>query len=237
MMRIDANSGSSRSDEVITFFFDYVSPYAYLAWTQVLRIERIYDVQFRLVPVLFAGLLNAHGQKGPAEIPAKRRWMIGNVLHHAAALGVPIRKPAYHPFNPLLALRITAACDEVLELRKLVNSFFRAIWVNSVHMSEPDSVKNCLNADGLIGSELVRGGQSDEAKLILHENTGDAIAAGVFGVPTFIFQDQLYWGLSDLALIEAILQGQPTPPSSVANEWAKEVKPSANRNKLTGQDK
>ena len=98
-----------RSASAVTYYFDYISPYAYLAWTQVHRVAAPHGRAVESVPVLFAALLDANGQKGPAEIPRKRVYLFKDVIRSAHSLGEPIAPPASHPFNPLLALRVTAA--------------------------------------------------------------------------------------------------------------------------------
>ncbi len=92
----------------LRFYVDYISSNAYLAWLALPRLVAKYDIEIEPVPVLFAGLLEAHGQLGPAEVPAKILWMWKNNLRKAAQLGAPLNRPAYHPFNPLLALRASS---------------------------------------------------------------------------------------------------------------------------------
>src|SRR5215831_9421049 len=91
----------------IQFYFDYESPNAYLAWTQLPKLADRYGFTVEPVPVLYAALLDAHGQLGPAEVSAKGRWMSRNLLRKALLLAVPLNPPAFLPFNPLLALRVT----------------------------------------------------------------------------------------------------------------------------------
>ena len=85
----------------LRFYFDYLSTNAYLAWLQMPTLARRYGVVVEPVPVLFAGLLEAHGTSGPGEVPAKALWMFKNNLRKAALPGVPLNAPAFHPFNPL----------------------------------------------------------------------------------------------------------------------------------------
>ena len=93
---------------MIRFHFDFISPYAYLAWTQIHALAARHGRSVEPVPVLFAALLDHHGTKGPAEIPAKRRYLMFDVVRKARALGVPIGPPPAHPFDPLLALRVAS---------------------------------------------------------------------------------------------------------------------------------
>jgi 2-hydroxychromene-2-carboxylate isomerase len=92
----------------LTFYFDYISPNAHIAWTQLPTLVERHNLRVNLVPVLFAGLLRAHGQMGPAEQAAKRSWMSQNITRQAPLLGVPLSPPKRHPFNPLLSLRASS---------------------------------------------------------------------------------------------------------------------------------
>lgn len=110
----------------VRFYFDYVSSNPYLAWTQLARLTEGYGVTVDPVPVLFAGLLGAYGQLGPAEVPAKAFWMGKNTLRKAALLGVPLNPPAFHPFNPLLALRASSLPLDPAMRTALIDAFWQA---------------------------------------------------------------------------------------------------------------
>ncbi len=110
----------------IRFLFDYISHNAYLAWTQIGVVAARHGREVEPEAVLFAGLLNAHGQLGPAEIPSKARWMMLDVARKARRLGVPIAPPASHPFPPLLALRVTHAAERGEPRRRSTGSSARS---------------------------------------------------------------------------------------------------------------
>src|SRR3990167_4775339 len=93
----------------ITFYFDFVSPYAYLAFERLPEALMGHSYSMRYQPVLFAGLLKHHGQLGPAEIAPKRDWTYRQVLWQAHQHGVDLQLPAAHPFNPLALLRLAVA--------------------------------------------------------------------------------------------------------------------------------
>src|SRR5262245_3226040 len=170
----------------IRFLFDYISSNAYLLWTQLPRLSAAYGAAIEPVPVLFAGLLEAHGQLGPAEVRPKALWMSRNNLRKAALLGVPLQPPAFHPFSPLLSLRISSLALPEAERSALIDALFRAVWVDGVHVSDPSAVAKLATAAGLRGDELVERAQAPETKAKLRAQTDDAIAAGVFGVPTVL---------------------------------------------------
>jgi 2-hydroxychromene-2-carboxylate isomerase len=193
---------------VIRFSFDYISNNAYLAWAQLPALAARFDCAIEPVPVLFAGLLAAHGQLGPAELPAKARWMAKNVARKCLQLGVPINPPAFHPFNPLLALRASSLPLEPPARRALVDALFRAVWVRSLHVSEPAVVERVADEVGLDGAALVAEAGRPDAKERLRRQTDDAIARGVFGIPSMEVDGELFWGYDDFPYLELFLAGK-----------------------------
>lgn len=202
----------------IRFHFDFISPYAYLAWTQIHALAGRHDAEVEPVPVLFAGLLNHHGQKGPAEIPAKRVYVFKDTLRRATLLKVPVAPPPTHPFNPLLALRAVHAASAESK-RALIDGPFAATWgrapVKGIDRAEV--VEAAARDAGLDGAALIAKAGEQEAKDALRAATEEAIAAGVFGVPTMRVGDELFWGLDSFDLLERYLQGDdPVTPELLA---------------------
>jgi len=191
----------------IRFYFDYISSNAYLAWKVLPQLADRYTRPIELVPVLFAGLLEAHGQLGPAEVPPKTWWMWRNNLRKAAILGVPLEPPAFHPFNPLLALRVSSLPLPADLRRRIVDGLFDAVWARRRHVSEPDVVATVIDEVGGDGQGIVAAAGSPETKAALRQQTDTAIAAGVFGVPTMCVGDELFWGYDDLPYLEGHLDG------------------------------
>ncbi|HEY8493157.1 MAG TPA: 2-hydroxychromene-2-carboxylate isomerase [Myxococcota bacterium] len=203
--------------EPIVFYFDYLSSNAYLAWARLPALAAAYGRPLELEPVLFAGLLDAHGQLGPAEIPAKAWWTWRNNLRKAALLGIPLRPPAFHPFRPLLSLRVSCLPMEENRRRALVDGLFRAAWAESRDLGDPDVVADVARAGGLDGAALVAAANEPEAKARLRARTDAAIAAGVFGVPSMRVGRELFWGYDDLPYLELHLAGRdPIPPAPEA---------------------
>ena len=175
------------------WYFDFVSPFSYLQCEQLPTFERSIRIRYR--PVLFAALLAAHGQKGPAEIASKRRFTYRFVVWQAAKLGIPLKFPAAHPFNPLALLRLAIAADcEPSAVRRL----FRFIWRDGrlgdlpIEWAELISELDIPDAATRIASS--------EVKDALRKSTDDAIARGVFGVPTLAIGDELFWGADATAM-------------------------------------
>ncbi len=203
----------------LAFYFDFVSPYAFIAWTQVHAIAERNGRSVAPIPVLFAGLLDAHGTKGPAEIPAKRTYTFRDAYRKAHRLGLPtLRPPPSHPFNPLLALRVASLPPDPLEQRRLIDALYENAWVNGIGLETPETVGAAATRAGLDGEALVRAATTPEAKERLRAATADAVAHGVFGVPTVLVDDEIFWGTDGLELVEGFLRGEDPVPKDLA--WA-----------------
>jgi 2-hydroxychromene-2-carboxylate isomerase len=216
----------------IRLYFDYISTNAYLAWTQLPELAAKHGCTVEPVPVLFAGLLEAHGQLGPAEVPAKAYWMGRNTLRKAALLRVPMNPPAHHPFNPLLALRMSSlALDDTVRVG-LIDALFRAVWVEGLHVSEPAVLERLADRLGLGGARLVAEAQRDESKARLRRQTDAAVARGVFGVPTMEVGDELFWGYDDFPYLELFLAGKDPLEPAEWERWLGPPRPSAVRRRF-----
>lgn len=168
------------------WYFDFVSPFSYLQCERLPELERSLRIRYR--PVLFAALLEANGHKGPAEIPAKRRFTYRYVIWQAKRLGVPLKFPAAHPFNPLSLLRLAIVADcEPQAVRRI----FRFVWRDGRLGDLPIEWAELLAELGLPGADVA----AAEVKEALRRSTDEAIARGVFGVPTLAIASELFWGV------------------------------------------
>ena len=216
----------------IRFYFDYISTNAYLAWTQLPALAVRHGVAVEPVPVLFAGLLEAHGQLGPAEVRPKALWMFKNNLRKAALLGLRLNPPAFHPFNPLLALRVSALPLAQEARSALIGALFEAVWVNGLHVSEPEVVTRVALEAGLEGADLVARAGLPESKARLRAQTDDAIARGVFGVPSMEVGGEIFWGYDDFPWLDRFLAGQDPLAAREELRELRPVAPSAMRRRV-----
>lgn len=216
------------SQRILKFYFDYISNNAYIAWTQIHDIVKTYDLILEPVPVLFAGLLNAHDQKGPAEIPAKRKWMRNNVIRKAKDLGVPLSPPASHPFNPLLALRASLLDMSDSNRKELITELFECVWARGIDVSREEIITGILSRYGIDKQSSHDLLNSEAIKVKLRNNTDLAVRAGVFGVPTMLIEGQLFWGYDDFPHLIGYLSGNDVLTQAELSNWGK-VKGSAKR--------
>jgi 2-hydroxychromene-2-carboxylate isomerase len=201
----------------LTLYFDYISPYAYLAWTQVHALAERHAIEVEAVPILFAALLDANGQKGPAEIPRKRAYLFRDVFRTAHRLGVPLAPPASHPFNPLLALRVSSAEMSAGERRALIDAIYLATWGRGIDVTNPATIAKIADGVGLDGAALVAWAGSPAGKERVKQRTTEALDRGAFGVPTMIVEGDLFWGFDSFGDIERKLRGEdPITPALIA---------------------
>ena len=183
----------------IAFYFDPISPFAWLAFERLPQVLAgcSYEVDYR--PVLFAGLLQHWGTKGPAEVDPKRAWTFRHVAWLAQRHGIAIQTPAVHPFNPLPLLRLALACGPN---RRVVEALFRHVWVGGADPTDPARLAE-------LATQLAppRDAAAAEVKAELRQSTDAAIAVGVFGVPTFELDGRLFWGVDALDMLREALLG------------------------------
>jgi 2-hydroxychromene-2-carboxylate isomerase len=186
----------------VDWYFDFVSPYSYICLHRLPEISN--PITYK--PVLFAGLLNHFGQKGPAEIPAKRRWTYRWCTWWAKELGVPFRFPAAHPFNPLPHLRLALACGSKPEAVKRI---FEWIWMSG------ENATDAARFSSLCGELKVDPARLADPRIkeALKNNTTEAATRGVFGVPSFAVDGEIFWGADSLEFLKAFLKD----PSTVRN--------------------
>ena len=179
----------------VDWYFDFVSPFSYIC---LHRLEEL-PVKVSYKPVLFAGLLNHWGQKGPAEIPAKRRWTYRWCTWWANQLGITFRFPAEHPFNPLPHLRLALACDCRPEAVKRI---FDSVWMSGANATDPARFTALCHELGVEPADLA----GEPIKALLRRNTEEAAACGVFGVPSFVIDGEVFWGADAVDFVKSFVK-------------------------------
>jgi 2-hydroxychromene-2-carboxylate isomerase len=204
----------------VRFLFDFVSPYSYLAWTQIHRIAERHGREVEPVPVVLGAILKARNAKGPAEVPHRRVYAARDLARLAHAHGVPLVPPPVHPFNSLLPLRLASLPAPAPKKRALVDALFASTWVTGEGITDRAVVARAAGAAGL-GEEALAAAESDENKLRLRRQTDEALAAGVFGVPTMFAGGEMFFGNDSLPHLERFLRGElPAIPAELV-EWGR----------------
>lgn len=169
------------------WYFDFISPFAYLQWRRLKTLRDVLAIE--PVPILFAAVLDQIGQKGPAEIPGKRRFTYRHVQWRARQDGVPLRFPPAHPFNPLAALRLAIAAGGTAAA---IDAIFAQIWQRGEAADTPAALAQTAAVLGIADVDAALAAPA--VKDALRRNTEAALAHGVFGVPTLALGEELFWG-------------------------------------------
>jgi 2-hydroxychromene-2-carboxylate isomerase len=187
----------------LDFYFDVISPFAYLAFERLPQaLEGLsFEVAYR--PVLFAGLLQHWGQKGPAEIEPKRAFTYRHVAWMGHSSGIELALPAAHPFNPLALLRLAWACGNgSTPNRRVCEAVLRHVWRGG---AAADDATRLVALDAELAPALDPRGE--RVKALLRDETARAVAVGVFGVPTVVVEGRAFWGVDALDMLAACLRG------------------------------
>jgi 2-hydroxychromene-2-carboxylate isomerase len=194
----------------VTWYFDFISPYAYFGSHTLARLGDAVSVRYQ--PILFAALLNHWGQKGPAEMATKRVWTYRSCVWWAKQNNVPFQVPASHPFNPLPYLRLCIAAGSSAAA---VNAIFRTLWTTGVDPADAGTVATLAAS---LNVPLERLTDAD-VKNSLRAATEQATREGVFGVPTLLIDGQLFWGNDAVDFAAAFLRD----PSILETEDMKRI--------------
>lgn len=180
--------------KTLDWYFDFISPYAYL---QCMRFPALpAGMQIRIKPVLFGALLENAGTLGPAEVPGKREFTFRQVMWLARRNGVTLKAPPRHPFNPLPVLRLCIALGSPMDTVKRIHEF---IWAEGRDASDPTEFSWLAQRLGVGNPESLIGDPGVKARL--KANTDEAIAARVWGVPSLVVDGIVFWGFDAGAML------------------------------------
>lgn len=177
------------------WYFDFISPFAYLQWQRVRDLAQQHEIEFR--PILFAGLLQHHGHKGPAEIPGKREFTYRFVQWQADRAGIALSFPPAHPFNPLAALRLCIAAGSHAQA---IDAIYAHLWRDGRAGDNADSLRIVASALGIADIETALA--QPAVKERLRANFDAALADGVFGVPSLVAGGEVFWGFDATPMFE-----------------------------------
>ena len=183
----------------VDWYFDFISPFSYLASASLSRLPD--DVQLRPRPILFAGLLQHWNTLGPAEIPPMRKFTFRHVCWLADRDAIELNVPPAHPFNPLRLLRLSILLDSDVAL---VQRLFRFVWAEGRCADDPHHWQALVDELGVADADSAIA--APQIKQRLRENTEAAVERGLFGVPSFVADEELFWGYDALDFLCAWLE-------------------------------
>jgi 2-hydroxychromene-2-carboxylate isomerase len=188
----------------LEFFYDFTSPYSYLASTRVDDLARRTGATLRYRPFLLGGVLKATGNRAPLEVAAKGRHMLVDLDRWARRLKVPLRFPRSFPIASILALRAALAAEEEGTLVPFTHAVFRAVWAEEKDIATPEALAAVLDAAGLPGARLAAAAPGKKEALV--KQTQEAIDRGAYGAPAFFIGEQMWIGNDRLDFVEEALR-------------------------------
>lgn len=205
------NEGVGKMGRTVEFFFDFGSPAAYLAYTQLGEIARSCGARIVWRPMLLGGVHKASGNVSPITVPAKGRWMMGDLQKWAQRYGVPFRMNPNFPINTIALMRGAVGVQRKMpdDFPKYVDAMYKAMWVDGKNLGEPAEVAAVLEQAGLDADGIFKLVGEQEIKDELKANSDEAVARGVFGAPTFFVGDEMFFGQDRLVFVAEALESQP----------------------------
>jgi 2-hydroxychromene-2-carboxylate isomerase len=193
------------------FYFDYISPYSFLAWKKIGNLCKHYNLKLIAEPVVFGAILSHWDTRGPAEIMPKRDYTFKDTLRSAARENIKINFPPAHPFNPLLALRATCLMETHNDYHKFINHLYDLCWQQGEDLNNKSLIGNLLQSYGIENG--VDKCSEEKTKKILKDKTDKAVEKGIFGVPSMLVEAEIFWGNDRFEFLENYIQGKdPVTP-------------------------
>lgn len=189
----------------LEFFFDVVSPTAYLAWTQLPALLERTGAELSYRPMFLGGVMASTGNRPPGTVAAKGRWMRADLARFAARYGVPFQQNPTFPMNTLPIMRAAISWKDRDDFERFLAVVFRAIWVDEKAVAEEPVLTGAIAKGGLDADAFWSAANDPENKNALKANTEEAVSRGVFGAPTFFVGDEMHFGQDRLDFVEAAL--------------------------------
>lgn len=202
----------------IPIYFDFISPYAWLALMKAKDFAELHKIRWLPRPVVYAALLSGNGLLGPAESDSKRRYTFMDAARLAEESGLQLKGPPGHPFRSLEALRVQFLFQESDKALELAITLAQACWGLGRDLTDISVLKDLVGSLGLDSESLEARIKDTGVKDGLRRQTEESLAQGVFGVPTCVYKGELFWGQDRLPQLSARLQGTPGPSLARVNE-------------------
>ena len=188
------------------FYFDFISPYSFLAHKEIKIIERRESIKIRYKPILLGGLHNLHGIKAPAFIPAKAKHMVRDCKLIAEKNKIKFKFNSYFPIRTLSLMRGVLIAEEDGMQNYYIDKIFNAVWQDGLNMNDPIIISKILKNIDINPKTFFLRAQTQNNKNFLKKKTDDAFNKGIFGAPTFYVNNKVFWGQDRLefALAESL---------------------------------
>lgn len=189
-----------------SFYFDFISPYSYVASQLIEKEPRFAALPLVYRPVAFGSMLSHYGTKGPGEIPSRRKIGLQDVILLCQRYGIPLAGPPTHPFNSVYALRSVCDVADPALAGALTRRYFLAAWGEGRGLDDLAVLRECLAELG-IEQDPEESASKRECRKALKTNTKDALGEGAWGVPSFVVDGHVFFGHDRLELLASYLDG------------------------------
>ena len=183
------------------FYFDFISPYSFLAHKEIIKIERKNSIKIKYKPILLGGLHNLHGIKAPAFIPAKAKHMVRDCKLIAEKNKIKFKFNSYFPIRSLNLMRGVLVAEEDNYKSYYVDSIFNSIWQDGLNMNDENVIHKVLKNLNINPKTFDLRSASSSIKESLRKRTNEAYERGIFGAPTFVSNNKIFWGQDRLEFV------------------------------------
>ena len=183
------------------FYFDFISPYSFLAHKEIIKIERKNSIKIKYKPILLGGLHNLHGIKAPAFIPAKAKHMIRDCKLIAEKNKIKFKFNSYFPIKSLNLMRGVFVAEEDNYKSHYIDSIFNAIWQDGLNMNDENVIQKVLKNLNINPKTFHLRSASSSIKDSLKKRTSEAYEKGIFGAPSFVSNNKIFWGQDRLEFV------------------------------------
>ena len=187
------------------FYFDFVSPYSFLAHKEIRKIEKQNFIKIKYKPILLGGLHNLHGIKAPAFIPAKAKHMVRDCKLIAEKNKIKFKFNSYFPIKSLNLMRGVLVAEEDNFKDYYIDNIFNSIWQDGLNMNDENIIQKVLKNLNVNPKTFLLRSSSSSIKDSLKKKTSEAYEKSIFGAPTFVSNNKIFWGQDriEFALNEA----------------------------------
>ena len=176
------------------FYFDFISPYSFLAHKEIIKIEKRDSIKIKYKPILLGGLHNLHGIKAPAFIPAKARHMIRDCKLIAEKNNISFKFNSYFPIKSLNLMRGVLVAEEDNFKSYYIDSIYNAIWQDGLNLNDENIFQKILKNLNINPKTFLLRLASSSIKDSLKKKTSEAYEKGIFGAPSFVINNKIFWG-------------------------------------------
>ncbi|MEY8199996.1 MAG: 2-hydroxychromene-2-carboxylate isomerase [Colwellia sp.] len=191
--------------KAVDFYYDYISPASYLAWTQLADICKRSNASINYKPIFLGGVFKANASTSPVIIPAKWAWMKADFLRYAKYYDVPYQHNPHFIFSTVNAMRGAIWALENNQIEAYNQAMFNAAWVDGKDLSDKNVLTDILERAGINSAAILEAMTQPEMKSALIKSTEEAVKLGIFGAPSMIVDGEMFFGQDRLSWVERAL--------------------------------